>query len=254
MTIHRRLPSTRRWRFAVVAVLSIAAGCSGGGTQAKRPKSAGAAGKSAEAEKLPTLDPDTTIVVDGGRIAVTSPAGWTRAGRSKDYLLRYKPGTKKTFPAIVVTAADPPEGFAEVSDANHQPFVERMAADLAAEFTKEGKSTLLKKPAAVQVGPHAGAGWTAPGTEKIGSLDERIERACFAVVIGGRMYVVEARAPKGKLDAAARLTAKAVAAGLAPPAAEEPAEPSEPATPADAGQPAAPAEPAEPAEPAAAGG
>ena len=76
-------------------------------------------------------------------------------------------------------------------------------------------------------------------------LDERIERACFAVVVGGRMYTVEARGPKGKLDAAARLTAKAVAAGLAVPAVEAPAEPAAPAQ--EDGPPAEPTSDEKPA-------
>jgi hypothetical protein len=42
------------------------------------------------------------------------------------------------------------------------------------------------------------------------------------------MYTVEARAPKGKVDAAAKMAAKAVAGGLAVPTAE-PVEPLEPA-------------------------
>jgi len=252
MAACRRTASTRflPWpatacRLVAVAVLVVAAGCSGGGTKAKRAKSADAPGRAAESETLPALDPDTTIVVDDGRIAITSPAGWMRAGRSKDYLLRYKPGAKKTFPAIVVTVAEPPDGFAEVTAANQAAFVERIAADLAESFSTDGKSTLLKKPAAVQIGPHAAVGWTAPGTEKIGSLDERIERASFAVVVGGRMYTVEARGPKGKLDAAARLTAKAVAAGLAVPAVEAPAEPAAPAQ--EDGPPAEPTSDEKPA-------
>ncbi|NDC53057.1 MAG: hypothetical protein EBZ74_01910 [Planctomycetia bacterium] len=86
----------------------------------------------------------------------------------------------------------------------------------------------MKKPAAVKIGPHLGVFWGIPGSAKVDGISEPIERWSYAVVIGGRMYTVEARAPKGKIDDAAKAAAKAVAAALAPPTAatataEEPA-------------------------------
>jgi hypothetical protein len=55
-------------------------------------------------------------------------------------------------------------------------------------------------------------------------VKETIDRTSYAVVIGGRMYTVEVRAPKGKLDGEGRAAARAVAAALAPPtSADEPA-------------------------------
>lgn len=224
----------------LVLLLSPLAGCSGGsGKKSKK-------GQSAVVEKLPPVDPDTAIEFDEGRISIASPSGWTRGPRSKDYLVRYKPGPKKTFPSIVVTVSDPPGGVADVTAESQQAFVDAVAAGLAETFTKDGKSTLLKKPAAVTLGPHLGAAWTAPGTEKVGSLTETIERSCNAVVIGGRMYVVEARGPKGKLDAAARMAARAVAGALAVPKPAEPAPPAGEDAPAAEGEkPAAEEKPAE---------
>ena len=52
---------------------------------------------------------------------------------------------------------------------------------------------------------------------KVDGISEPIERWSYAVVIGDRMYTVETRAPKGKVDDAAKAAAKAVAAALAPP-------------------------------------
>jgi hypothetical protein len=107
---------------------------------------------------------------------------------------------------------------------------------------------------AVTLGPHLGAAWTAPGTAKVSGMKEPIERSCVAIVFGGRMYTVEARAPKGKLDDSGRSAARGVAAGIAAPAkspaAEEPAAPVEPkAEPTMPAEPAA--EPEKSAEPAA---
>jgi hypothetical protein len=230
MTASRRATVKRSCCLLAVCIgllLLPAVGCSGG--SGKKSRKAAAGGGAAAAEKLPAIDPDTAIEFDEGRISIASPAGWTRGPRSKDCLVRYKPGPKKTFPAIVVTVSDPPGGVADVTAESQQAFVDAVAASLAETFSKDGKSTLLKKPVAVKLGSHLGAAWTAPGTEKVGSLTETIERACHAVVIGGRMYVVEARGPKGKLDSAGRLAAKAVAGALAVPVPAEPAPPAEPA-------------------------
>jgi hypothetical protein len=58
----------------------------------------------------------------------------------------------------------------------------------------------------------------------VDGIQEPIDRWSYAVVIGGRMYTVEARAPKGKVDDAAKSFAKAMAAALAPPSAAAAAE------------------------------
>jgi hypothetical protein len=161
-------------------------------------------------------DPESSITVDGGRLSVRSPVGWSRSPRSDDYLVRYTPGQQKTFPAIVVTATDPAGGIGDVTADTHMAFVTAVADQLADTFSSGGKSTLLKKPAAVKLGPHLGVAWTAPGTAKVGGLKQPIERSCVAVVVAGRMVTVEARAPKGKLDDEGRAAARGVAAAIAP--------------------------------------
>jgi len=190
---------------------------------------------------LEGIDVDTALVVDDGRVEVCSPTDWTRGPQSKGYLVKYIPGRKKTYPSIVVMAADAPEGMAEVEggeQGNHGEFVAAVAAGLAGTYTQNGKSTLTKKPTAVTLGPHCGVTWAAPATINVDGMRESIDRTSYAVVFGGRMYTVEVRAPKGKLDAAGRSAAKAVAAGLAPPQAAE-AEPAPPQAPAEAAAPAA---------------
>ncbi|MCE9629187.1 MAG: hypothetical protein K8S94_00510 [Planctomycetia bacterium] len=190
-----------------------AAGCSGKTTK-QRSSSGGAV-------KIGEVDADSAITTDGGRISIRSPAGWARGPRSDDYVIRYTPGPQKTFPAIVVTAGDPPAGITEVTADNQKEFVEAVTEQLAATFSRDGKSTLSKKPAAVTLGEHRGVAWTAPGTAKVGGMKQPIERSCVAIVFANRMYTVEARAPKGKLDDTGRAAARGVAAGIAGPVAEE---------------------------------
>lgn len=204
-------------------------GC--GGKSAKKMSGGGAA-----SEKLPAVDLDTALAVDDGRIAVASPAGWTRLPRTKDCLVKYQPGPKKTYPKILVTAEAAPAEFTDVTAENHRAFAAGIAEGVAASL---GKANPLKKAAAVKVGPHLGAFWGSPGSAKVDGISEPIERWSYAVVIGGRMYTVEARAPKGKIDDAAKAAAKAVAAALAPPSAITATD----EAPADA--PAADAKPAE---------
>lgn len=205
---------------AIVTVIAVLAGGGGCSTASKPP-----AARKAVAVTLGPTDPESAITVDGGRVSVLSPLGWSRSPRSDDYLVRYTPGQQKSFPAIVVTAADAPAGITEVTAANHGGFVAAVADDLAGTFSQGGKSTLVKKPASVKLGQHLGVAWTAPGTAKVGGLKQSIERDCVAVVVAGRMLTVEARAPKGKLDDEGRKAARGVAATIAPPApADAPAE------------------------------
>ena len=204
-------------------VLATAGGCGGG---KKSTKSAKGSGKSEEA--APAIDPASIITVDGGRISVGSPTGWTRSPRSNDYLVRYQPGPQKSYPSIVVTGEDIDAAYQTITADNHEDFKDAMAEDLAKTYTQNGKNTLLRKPAAATIGRHKAVTWEAPGTAKVEGLKEPIIRSCIALVVGGRLYRVETRAPKGKLDdkawSSARAAARAVAAAIGPPSKDAPAE------------------------------
>jgi len=191
---------------------------------------------------LAPVDPLTKMTLDGGRVDVFSPQGWFRAPRSSSYLVRYTPGPQKTHPTVTVLAADPPAGTTTVTAGNHADFVAAVAAGLDA-------GSFVKKPAALEIGPHLGAAWVSKGEAKVSGLTQPVERSHVAVVVGGRMYTVEAEAPKGRVDAASRAAARAVAAALVAAAPAEPA-PAEPAAPEAAPAEPKPAEPA-PSEPAA---
>jgi len=209
------------------AMLLAATGCTRSAERESRPTAdAGdVAGDGAAAD----VDAATAIAVDGGRVEVCSPIGWTRASQSKDYVVKYIPSRKKTFPSIVVLATDAPEGISEVDADDQKDFVAAITASLADTYSKNGKSTLIKKPVAVRLGPHFGATWAAPATIKVDGVKESIDRTSYAVVVGGRMYTVEVRAPKGKLDGEGRAAARAVAAAIAPlEAADEPESAEEP--------------------------
>jgi len=218
----RRGTATRRHgaAWAIAAVGAVLAGGSGCSTASTPP-----AARKAVSVALGPTDPESAITVDGGRVSVRSPVGWSRSPRSDDYLVRYTPGQQKTFPAVVVTSADAPDGLTDVTTDNHGEFVAAVAENLAATFSRDGRSTLLKKPTAVKLGDRLGVAWTAPGTAKVGGLKQPIERSCVAVIVAGRMVTVEARAPKGKLDDEGLAAARGVAAAIAPPApADAPAE------------------------------
>jgi hypothetical protein len=219
--------------------LGMAVGC---GEKPKATKQAGgdagatqaapaAAQEKEPAGPLPAIDPLTKMTLDGGRIEVFSPRGWFRAPRSSSYLVRYTTGPQAIHPAVTVFAGDPPAGFTAVTTDNHGDFVAAVAASLDA-------GSILKKPTALVVGPHLAATWASKGEAKVSGLTQPVERGHAAVVVGGRMYTVEAEAAKGRLDAASRAAARAVAAALVvpTPAEPEPAEPEQaaPATEAEA--------------------
>ena len=206
----------------LLALLLTAAGCTKAPGKKARPSADGGDTEAVVADgETEGVDFDTAIAVDGGKVEVCSPVGWTRGPQSKSYLVKYIPSRKKTYPSIVVMAADAPEGVAEVDGGSQKDFVAAIDASLAGTFSKNGKSTLLKKPAAARLGPHFGATWAAPATINVDGVRETIDRSSYAVILGGRMYTVEVRAPKGKLDGEGRAAARAVAASLAPPAGEE---------------------------------
>lgn len=235
---------------ALVTAVLTAGGCGGKSAKKSRKSADGtAAGESA----APAIDPDTALTVDDGRISVASPTGWTRAERSKEHLVKYQPGRKKTYPIIVVTAEDAPADFPAVTAENHKEFAAALAAGMADTYEKIGSSTLAKKPVAVKLGPHLGAAWAMPAQAKVSGAKETIEQQFYAVIVGERMYKIAAKAPKGKLDADAKAAARAVAGAIGPPAPEEPAEPlpAQPAT-EPAAEPATESAPAAepPAEPA----
>lgn len=217
----------------LLAILVTAAGCSG-----ERPAETPATGSVTAAGGTSGIDPASRLDLDSGRVSVFSPRGWRRAPRSYDYLVRYQPTAQLAYPSVVVIAADPPAGLTEVTAANHAAFAEGIAAALAAA----GKP-LLRKPSPIQVGPHRGAAWSAAGEAKLDGPPQKIERECLAVVIGGRLYTVEAWAPRGKLTDAGRAAARAVAAALALPTLEplESLEPLLPAEPEPTGEPVEPA-------------
>ncbi|MFM7244022.1 MAG: hypothetical protein ACKO40_07585 [Planctomycetaceae bacterium] len=222
-----RRDSDSRSQGAAWVLIVLAAVLAGGGGCSSA--SAPPAARKAVAVTLGPIDPESAITVDGGRLCVRSPLGWSRSPRSDDYLVRYTPGQQKTFPAIVVTAADAPDGLTDVTTDNHGDFVAAVTQDLAATFSRDGRSTLLKKPTAVKLGDRLGVAWTAPGTAKVGGLKQPIERSCVAVVVAGRLVTVEARAPKGKLDDEGLAAARGVAAALVPPTPAD-APPEEPAS------------------------
>lgn len=204
-----------RGAFLLAAILLVA-GC--GGT--KGTKSAKSGGGKAD-EAAPAIDPASVINIDDGKVSVGSPSGWTRSPRSKDYLVRYQPGPKKSYPSIVVTGEDIDAAYQSITADNHEDFKDALVEDLAGTYTQNGKNTLLKKPAMITVGPHKGVTWEAPGTAKFEGLKEPIVRNCIAIVVGGRLYRIETRAPKGKVDdktwSSARAAARAVAAAMGPP-------------------------------------
>jgi len=242
-----------RWAVCLAlaaGTLTAGAGCSGGGAKAKGSAKGGAAAEADEADDgsaadaadrtadaggdAPTdtdavamaddggewplpegVDPDTPTVADEDRIAIFSPTGWTRAAQSKDNLVKFIPSRRKTYPSIVVLATDAPGDLEEVDPEDHKTFVTAVAASLAKTFVKNGKSTLVKKATPLQLGDHLGVTWSAPATVKVDGVAESIDRVSYAVVLESRMYTVEVRAPKGKLEENDGIkAAKAVAAAL----------------------------------------
>jgi len=193
-----------------------------------------AAVRTESAGQLPPVDPLTGITVDGGRVKVFSPQGWARAPRSSDYVIRYVPKPQQSHPTVTVFAGDPPGGIASVTGENHAAFVAALAERLTDDASR---GPLLKPPAAIELGSHRGATWVTGGEAKVSGLTQPVERGGVAVVVGGRLYTVEAEAPKGRVDAASRAAARAVAAAIEAVQAEPAVEPAVAPEPETAAEP-----------------
>jgi hypothetical protein len=174
-------------------------------------------GPETPAQAPPAIDETSGLDLDGNRVRAFSPVGWKRGSRSRDYLVRYQSGSQLAYPTILIVAADPPEGFADVATGNHEGFVAAIASRLAEEFGTEGKPKLLRAPAATKVGKHFAVSWLAPGEGKLDAIPKKIERECVAIVVNGRMYTVETWAPVGKLDDKTKAAGLAVVQALAVP-------------------------------------
>jgi hypothetical protein len=238
-------------RLTIVVCLVFLGGCSGASTKkAGKPKATkGSTEQSAAAtDSAPAVEPNSGLDLDGKRVRAFSPAGWRRAPKSYDYLVRYQFNPQLAYPSVIVLAADPPEGFATVTSENHEAFADAVAKRLAEEFGGDGKPALRRKPAAATVGAHHAVTWSAPGEAKLDNILKPIERECTAVVIDGRLYTVEAWAPVGKLDNKAKAAARAVAAALAVPSLD-PVEPLVPFGSEPAAAPEPDSKPAEAAKP-----
>ena len=106
----------------------LVAGCS---ADREESPAANAAGAAPGAAAIPGIDPASRLDLDGGRVSVFSPAGWRRAPRSYDYLVRYQATPQVSYPSVVVLAADPPADITEVTADSQAAFVEAMASLLA---------------------------------------------------------------------------------------------------------------------------
>lgn len=251
------MPSFARWTIVACLMLAVV-GCSDGKVKKKSSKSKTKSTATAETSTTatepavetppppPAIDETSGLNLDSGRIRAFSPVGWRRASKSRDYLVRYQSSPLLAYPTILVVAADPPDGFTEITKGNHKGFVAAIASRLAEEVGGEGKPKLVRAPTAVTVGKHFAANWLTQGEAKLDATPKTVERECMAVVVNGRMYTVEIWAPVGKLDDKAKEAGRAVTAALAIPSLEpgEPLAPFSSPPPADeppAEKPKAPA-------------
>lgn len=243
----------RVWWACVAIGMLVISGCAGEKVKKKiKAKASTKAAATAESGSSipsvdvgPGVDKHTGLDIDEKRVRAFSPMEWRRAPKSPNYLVRYQSKAQLAYPTVIVIADDPPEGFSEVTKANHEKFAEVLAAKVAAPGAGDGKATKSKKPIVAMVGAHYGVTWSASGEAKLDNIPKEIERDCTAVVVGGRMYTVEAWAPVGKLDKKAKAAGHAVAAALAVPS-SEPVDSSFPTPPVAAPAPAPAPEPAKP--------
>lgn len=139
------------------------------------------------------VDPDTAIWVDPGddkkaRLVVMSPMGWSRESQEKGNLVKFMPDTQQRGLAVVVKAvphvATPPGA----SDAE-------VLALVMKSLVADEEAKVVEGPAPFPAdGDTQGLMWGVNIRDAKDSMPSR--KRCFGVVVGGRVYVVEAWAVK----------------------------------------------------------
>lgn len=186
-------------------------------TPAAAPTSAAPAEKPAELakEELPKLA-DPLPPLDGGRLLVAGPEGWTLPPRDAKWLARFKLQGSNPYPIIYVNPSEDAAGGADTTAATAAEFARQLQAELKQSLEPKGQTVPMVKP--LVVGDFAGAQYERQAK----TTNAQLERLYLTTVRGGRRYTIEMHAIFGTLSNF-RPYALAVAKGMK----VEPGEPKE---------------------------
>jgi hypothetical protein len=138
--------------------------------------------------------------LDGERIEVAPPEGWTVSPRGEGYVVRFRESTAEKYPMILVTAEDC-EAVANLSPDNVREFADR---------TRREESLGAAEP--ITIGDFVGVVYGKRGKEAK-SLNRILERLLLVTVADGRKYTLELRTWEGQLEKSKRALF-AVAGGI----------------------------------------
>lgn len=165
------------------AVLLLLAGCGpSGSTPANRPAATGGGSSSSPEGGVDQLIGEYMPPLEGGKLEVAPPKGWSFGRAGNDYLVGFHPSSSSLndLPRILISVeASPFSGVDELQAANAKQVVQAVQATLAGDQ--------LKSPAAaVTLG---GRTWI----EHVGlgkSRNALVARQVLQTVVGGRLYKI----------------------------------------------------------------
>lgn len=162
--------------FCLLVALPLLAGCGG---SSKSDSQAGVT--KVERSELVGVG-DYLPPMDGGRVEMAPPEGWTMAPRGSKFLARFIPDADTDYPTILVTADDG-DGVTNATSEN----LKKLAAEVkAAESVKQAKPITIGDK-------FHGVLYRKVNREK-DSVNKVIDRLMVATVVDGRRYTVELRA------------------------------------------------------------
>lgn len=240
----RRVSPVGARRFALLCALlavssltvSSLVGCGGdagtGGSAGGAGGGAGGGAKQYAAASLPKVVQELPPL-DGGRIELPTPDGWSYASQSKGLITRFHLKGRTGIPQIIVKVEESAGGIASVTGQNIVEYANQVQAELDS-LVQQKKLTLLEPARPLLLGDQPWARYVVTG--KLPGKDlATIERQILRTTQAGRTYTIDLQVKSNDLGNH-RDHAYAIAAGVKFHA---------------GGAPAAPAEAVAPAEPAA---
>jgi hypothetical protein len=208
-------------RLFVVWGLCLLAGCggeAGSGGAASGGAASGSAGGSGAADagvkqyaaaSLPKAVQELPAL-DGGRIELPTPDGWSYASQSKGLITRFHLKGRTGIPQIIVKVEESASGIASVTSQNIGEYANQVQAELDA-LVQQKKITLLEPARPLVLGDQPWARYVMTG--KLPGKDlATIERQILRTTQGGRTYTIDLQVKSNDLGTH-RDHAYAIAAG-----------------------------------------
>jgi hypothetical protein len=150
----------------------------------------------AETAAEPAALGDYLPPLDGGRIEVAPPLGWTVPPRNSKYLVRFTQSRQSSYPSLIIVAEDY-DGLFNVSEQNVDTFAKQMDA----RWDGSGASAKPScRAAPFSIGSFVGVTYRRRGRAPADFKKIIVDRLFLDTVVAGRRYTIELRTRQGAVN------------------------------------------------------